>query len=271
MTVAPWASEVSPGPPDERGDPLRFTLLAGDPDLFAVPPAVDPATGALTFLTAPDANGATSVDVVLDDGTAVSAVQSFAVAIVPRNDPPSFAPGPDQTVVEDAGPQTRPGWAGAIDPGAPDEDGDPLGFQVVAAAPGLFSVQPTLDAAGTLTFTPAPDTSGSTTVDVTLSDGTDPSPIRTFTIAVAPLNDPPVAADDAAAVDEDTSTAALAVLANDTDADADSLTITSAVSGDGTASTDGTTLSYFRPPTPPARTSSPMRSATVAAVRRPPR
>ena len=57
----------------------------------------------------------------------------------------------------------------------------------------LFSVQPAIDPLGTLTFTPAPFTSGSALVTVQIHDnggtlfgGVDTSAPQTFVITVAP-------------------------------------------------------------------------------------
>src|SRR5439155_6781489 len=114
-TLAGWASALSPGPPDEAGQTLTFVVANDNPDLFTAQPAIDPG-GTLTFAFAPEAFGAAVVTVVLrdDGGTAnggqdTSAARTFTIRAVPVNDPPSFAKGPDQTVLEDAGPQTVPG------------------------------------------------------------------------------------------------------------------------------------------------------------------
>src|SRR2546428_1416375 len=63
---------------------------------------------------------------------------------------------------------------------------------------GLFSVQPTISATGTLTYTPAANANGSATVAVSLKDnggvangGSDTSAAQTFTITVTAVNDVP--------------------------------------------------------------------------------
>ena len=63
----------------------------------------------------------------------------------------------------------------------------------------LFSAQPAVSPAGTLTFTPAPNASGAATVTVKLKDGSgtanggqDTSGTQTFQITVAAANDAPV-------------------------------------------------------------------------------
>ena len=80
--------------------------------LFSVQPAVA-ANGTLTYTPAADASGAATVTVQLHDngGTAgggadTSAGQTFAITVTAVNDVPSFIGGADQTVLEDADPQS---------------------------------------------------------------------------------------------------------------------------------------------------------------------
>ena len=76
-----------------------------------------------------------------------------------------------------------------------DPDGDALDVVAVtggAAAHGTVSLT-----AGTVTYTPAADYNGPATFDYTLSDGHGSQDGATVTIAVAAVNDPPHAFDDA--------------------------------------------------------------------------
>jgi len=114
------------------------------------------------------------------------------------NSAPSFTPGPNQTVLEDAGPQTVAAWATAISPGPANEASQNVSFTVSADAPALFAVQPAVAANGTLSYTPAADANGSTTITVTAVDnggtangGNNTSTPRTFTLTLAPVNDAP--------------------------------------------------------------------------------
>ena len=100
------------------------------------------------------------------------------------NNPPSFNIGGNQTVVENSGFQTVPGFAYNIN----DNDGgtQSLTFYVNSDNPGLFATQPAIDATnGNLTFTPAANTVGTVTVSVTLSDGIGSSATQQFTITVS--------------------------------------------------------------------------------------
>lgn len=204
--VAGWATALSVGPADEVAEPqaLSFNVTVDtNPGLFAVAPAVDP-SGALTFTVAPDRSGSASLSVSVrdDGGTAgggidTSPVQTFAINVTDVNDPPSFAAGADVAVLEDDAPQTVPGWASAISAGpSPEEAGQLLTFNITGNDnPGLFAAAPAVDPlSGDLTFTPQPDTYGTATITLNLSDdagGTDTSPDQSFTITVADVNDAP--------------------------------------------------------------------------------
>jgi hypothetical protein len=115
------------------------------------------------------------------------------------NDAPSFTKGADQTVLEDAGAQTVSSWATGISAGPADESGQTLTFNITGnTTPSLFSVAPAIATDGTLTYTPATNANGSSTITVTLSDnggttngGVDTSAAQTFVINVTAVNDAP--------------------------------------------------------------------------------
>ena len=83
-----------------------------------------------------------------------------------------------------------------------------------------------LHADGSYDYTPAANFNGTDTFTYQANDGTDNSNVATVTITVSPVNDAPVAVDDSASTNEDTTltVAAPGVLGNDTDVDADPLT-----------------------------------------------
>ena len=116
----------------------------------------------------------------------------------PANVAPTFTSGGDQAVLEDAAPQTIAGFATGISPGPATESGQSVTFVVHPDNPGLFSAQPAITPDGTLTYSPAPNANGSTSVTVTAhddggtaNDGSDTSTLHTFTITVTPVNDAP--------------------------------------------------------------------------------
>jgi hypothetical protein len=205
QTVDPWATGISAGPADESGQTLTFNVTNNtNPGLFSVAPAVSP-TGVLTYTVEPNTTGTATITLTLSDdgGTAnggvdTSAGQDFTITVSDINDAPSFTKGGDQTVLEDAGPQTVNPWATAISAGA-GEGSQTLTFNVTNNTnPGLFSAGPAVSAAGVLTFTPAANANGTATITLTLSDdggtaggGVDTSPAETFVINVTAVNDAP--------------------------------------------------------------------------------
>ena len=176
-----------------------------NPGLFAVAPSVSP-TGTLTYTPAPNTSGTATITLVAQDdgGTAnggvdTSVPQTFVITVTAVNDPPSFTEGPDQTVLEDAGPRSVPNWATGVSAGPPDESGQTVSFVVTGNTnPGLFAVAPAISSSGTLTYTTAPNANGAATITVLARDnggtsngGVDSSPPQTFVITVTPVNDPP--------------------------------------------------------------------------------
>lgn len=118
----------------------------------------------------------------------------------PNNAPVlEFEGDADQTVDEDSGPQTVEGFFSVIDDGEPDLTQTlTLTTSIPAADNALFLVKPTIDkVTGNLTYTPAANASGTTTVTVTLKDnggtangGVDTT-VETFDITITPKNDAP--------------------------------------------------------------------------------
>lgn len=238
--VAGWARNISPGPPDESDQSVTFVVEPDRPGLFAQAPRVD-AGGTLRFATAGTASGSSGVTIrAVDDGgianggVDTSAPQRFTITIVSVNSPPSFTAGIDQVVAEDAGPQTVPGWAHNISPGPANESSQSVSFTVSTNKPALFSAGPAVSPNGTLTFTPAANATGAATVTVravddggTANGGQNTSAPQSFTIAVSPVNDAPVAGDDAVSTSEG-APVSFDVLQNDSDVDAgDTLSIDS--------------------------------------------
>jgi hypothetical protein len=202
-TVAGWATAISAGPADEAGQTVTFTTSNDNAALFSVAPAVA-SNGTLTYTLAANANGSATVSVVAHDngGTAnggvdSSAPQTFTINVTAVNDPPSFTSGGNVTVLEDSGSYSA-AWATAISAGPADESGQTVAFSTSNDNNALFSVQPSVSSAGVLTFTPAADANGTSTVTITAQDnggtangGSDTSAAQTFTISVTAVNDAP--------------------------------------------------------------------------------
>ncbi len=107
----------------------------------------------------------------------------------------------------------------------------------------------TVNADGTLTYTPAANYNGPDTITYTVSDGQGGESTATVAVGVTPVNDGPVAVDDTATTAEDTPVT-IDVLSNDTDVEGDALSVATdagkaptALHGTVTVNADGT-LTY---------------------------
>jgi len=204
QSVANWATAISKGPADEAAQAVGFRVSNSNPSLFSAQPSVA-SNGSLSFHAAANVSGVVTVYVRLgDDGGTVnagvdsSAIDSFTITVVAVNQAPSFAKGANQTILENAIAQTVSGWATSISKGPANEAAQSIGFRVSNSNAALFAVQPSVSAAGSLSYAPAPDANGLATVYVRLGDdggtangGVDSSAIDSFTISVAAVNQAP--------------------------------------------------------------------------------
>jgi len=218
---------------DADGDSLSVNTGASDTSSSEGGTVTLSADGSFSYEPPADFNGADSFSYTVEDDFGGSVSETVDITVDPVNDAPSFTAGSDQAVDEDAGAQSVSGWATDISAGPSDESGQTLTFNVGNDNSALFSTQPSIDASGTLSYTPAPDANGSATVTVSLSDdggtangGSDTSGEQTFTITVNPVNDAP------------TSTA----ISDQTNADGDSVSLD--VSGNFSDVDASDTLSY---------------------------
>ena len=232
---------------DPDADTVTFSITGGeDQGDFSIVPA----TGVLTFSSAPDfenpTDGATSgsntyiVQVTAtDDGAGtLTDVQTITVTVTDANDAPAITSdgGGATAAVNAAENQTAVTTVTATDP-----DADTVTFSITGGEDqGDFSIVP---ATGVLTFSSAPDfetptdgaTSGSNTyiVQVTATDNgagtlTD---VQTITVTVTDANDAPVITSDgggatAAVNAAENQTAVTTVTATDPDADTVTFSIT---------------------------------------------
>ncbi|MCK5584514.1 tandem-95 repeat protein, partial [Candidatus Bipolaricaulota bacterium] len=125
-----------------------------------------------------------------------------------------------------------------------DPDGDDLVVQSVTQPENGSVVNNGLD----VVYTPDPEFNGVDSFTYTLSDGNGETAIATVTVAVAAVNDPPVAQDDAAITGEDTAVTIL-VLLNDSDPENDVLSVESiSQPRHGAAVFNGTSIVYTPDP-----------------------
>jgi autotransporter-associated beta strand protein len=115
------------------------------------------------------------------------------VVLTVVNAPPTFVAGADVSVTDESGEQTILGWATAISAGPQSDLGQQVHFVIQANSnPSLFAALPAIDASGNLSFTPAPNVSGSAQIAIVLQDnggtasgGNDTSTEQVFAITVA--------------------------------------------------------------------------------------
>jgi hypothetical protein len=93
VTLPAWATGITPGPANEADQTLSVTVYTTNNDLFAVPPALDLATGTLTFTPARRASGSAQVIIQLmdnggtDNGGVDSTTRSFILTVTPSTLP----------------------------------------------------------------------------------------------------------------------------------------------------------------------------------------
>ncbi len=169
--------------------------------------------------------GTTTLNALTSNNPAASDFYVAKLSFI--NHAPAFMKGSDQVVLEDSGLTMVTNWATNINPGSVNESGQALAFVLTNDNTNLFSVQPALDAKGTLTFAPATNANGQAQVSVVLLDnggsangGMDISITQTFNIVVTPVNDAPFAQSVLVSTDQNTS---LSFTLPAFDADLDSL------------------------------------------------
>ncbi len=164
--VPGWASSIVMGPGNESSQSVVSFVVSNDnSSLFAIQPVVN-TTGDLSFTVADDASGSAHIQVSLVDdggtsnGGTNTTTYSANILVLAVNDAPSFDKGGDEYILEDAGMQNVAAWATAISVGPPDEAGQVFSFDVSAENESLFLVQPSVNAAGDLSYQTVTDANG---------------------------------------------------------------------------------------------------------------
>ncbi|EMD1175596.1 tandem-95 repeat protein, partial [Vibrio harveyi] len=196
-------------------DPENDTLTITAASVPAEQGTVTIVDGKLVFTPAENFNGDATISYTISDGQLTDDA-TVAVTVKPVNDAP--------VAVNDAV-STDEDTAVTIDVLA--NDSDPENDTLTITAASVPTEQGTVAIVdGKLVFTPAENFNGDATISYTISDGqlTDDA---TVAVTVNPVNDAPVAVNDAVSTDEDTAVT-IDVLANDSDPENDTLTITAA-------------------------------------------
>jgi hypothetical protein len=177
---------------DVEGDPLTFEVV--DAPTKGTVEFTDASTGAFRFTPHSDANGTDTFTVRARDGSLASNVATFSVNIAPVEDAP-MAEGFTLNVVEDVA-------TTAILP-ATNIDGHPLTFEFVTL-PTKGHLILTDSSTGAFSFLPQPDATGSDSFTFRVRDPFLTSMTATVAIAIAPVNDAPIATGLAHSSNQDT-------------------------------------------------------------------
>ncbi|MBD9387908.1 tandem-95 repeat protein [Agrobacterium sp. AGB01] len=235
-TIAVLANDSDPD-----GDPLTIIQINGTAISSGATVAVTGGTitlnanGTLTFNPTANYNGSTSFTYTISDGQGGTATATVNGTITPVNDAP-VAVDDTFTTLEDTATTIN------VRGNDSDVDGDALTITqingtaiVTGATVSVTGGTVTLNANGTLTFTPTPNYNGNPSFTYTISDGNGGTATATVNGTVTPINDAPVAVNDTFTTPEDTAIT-FDVRSNDSDADGDALTVTAI---NGTAITTG--------------------------------
>ena len=175
---------------DNAADLVYSVTTNSNPDL--VNTSIDSNSDELTLTLQSDSSGTSDIMIRATDSGGLSVEDTFTITVTSVNDVPVFVAGANQTIDENSGAQTVTSWATGINPGAANEGGQILSFNISTDNDALFEIGPTVDpVTGTLTYTPAADSFGVASVTIRLSDdggttngGIDTSADQVFTITV---------------------------------------------------------------------------------------
>ena len=189
--------------------------------------------GTLKYTPNADFNGEDVISYTITDGNGGFDSAEVKVTVKPVNDAPVAAddmvetPEDTMVVIDVLGNDNDP-------------DGDKLTVTKAEADQGEVSI----NADGTLKYTPPANFNGKASITYMISDGAGGVDTATVMVTVGAVNDAPVAADDVAMVAED-AMVVIPVLDNDSDPDGDDLSVTEATAQNGAVTINGDgTLKY---------------------------
>jgi Bacterial Ig domain/FG-GAP repeat len=181
------------------------------------------ANGTLTYTPTVNFNGSDLFGYVVNDGNGGGGSATVGVTVTAVNDVP--VAGSDNYSVNEDTPlnMAAPGLLGN------DNDVDSSGLSAVLVS-GPANGELSLNANGSLSYTPSANFNGSDSFTYRVSDGAADSNTATVTITVNPVNDPPDAVNDSASTNQYTAVV-ISVLSNDTDIEGHTLTVVGVTQG----------------------------------------
>jgi CshA-type fibril repeat protein len=214
---------------DPDGDNLTVTVASAPNGSVIIN-----ADGTVTYTPNQDFNGTDTITYKISDGNGGTSTATVDVTVAAVNDAPEV-----DIPIADLNNEDADIISVDVSDKFSDLDGDILTFTAAGLPAGL-----SIGTNGVITGTIDPGASqingGVYTVTITADDGNGGMVDGTFTWIVT--NPAPTAVNDTATTNEDTPSAPIAVLANDTDPDGDTLTVVSATAPNGTVviNPDGT-------------------------------
>jgi VCBS repeat-containing protein len=195
----------------DTGDTISFVSAAADAGIGTL---TYTSAGAFTYTPPADFSGIKTFTYTITDGT-LEGTATVTLNVNPTNNPPVISPFAHQYTMEDTS-------TGALAFTVSSTGGDPLTVTatssdsaIVPEDSGHITIENISGSNYTITLLPDADAFGDTTITITADNGTYSSS-ASFTLTVYPVNDLPVAVDDAISTDEDTAVT-FNPLANDTD------------------------------------------------------
>jgi len=185
----------------------------------------------IRVVPAENASGVANITVTVSDGTA-TATRIFKVTVSPVNDAPTISAIADQTINEDAATGALAFTIGDIEtPGTLQVTRSSSNTTLIPIANVVLGGS---GASRTVTITPALNQSGTSTISITVDDGTSTTTLD-FVVTVVPVNDPPtISSITNRTIQEDVSTGAINFTISDPETAAADLVVT--------ATSDNTTL-----------------------------
>ena len=199
---------------DPDGDPLTVVSHT-----HGTKGTVTCTTSTCTYVPGVDTSGTDAFTYTVADGRGGTDTATVTMTVTPVNDAPRAIADVASTAEDTA-------RSVAVLANDTDAEGDAL--SVTASTQGAGGT--VTCTASACTYTPRANWHGTDSFTYTVSDGRGAATTGTVTMTVAPVNDPPVADDDALAVGQDEA-GALDVLLGDTDPDGDLLVVSAVADG----------------------------------------
>jgi hypothetical protein len=189
--------DVAADDTDPDGDALTVSLgLAPEHGTAAVNP-----DGTVTYTPDPDWNGVDAFEYLIQDPSGESDVGLVTVTVLPVNDPPVAV---DDAATTDEDTPIIIDVLANDSAGPPDEDQELGVYLGGAPVGGPIHGTIELNPDDTVTYTPDADFHGTDTFAYNVTEPGLIGPWAIVTVTVLPVNDPPVADDQAVSTDEDT-------------------------------------------------------------------